>query len=62
MGNMMQMMHVANCCPGYSATISNIESNMGLENSKSCSNCNHWKDKRCNINLFDSVLISLDQT
>ncbi|MBU5593465.1 hypothetical protein KQI89_17125 [Clostridium sp. MSJ-4] len=62
MANIMQMMHVANSCPGYSSTMPNVQSNIGGENSKSCANCSHWENSRCQIDLFDDVLTSLDQT
>lgn len=62
MANMEQMMHVANSCPGYNATRAGIVSGIGKENGKSCANCDHWENNRCNINLFDEVLTSLDQT
>ncbi len=62
MANIQQMMHVANSCPGYSSTHSDIQSNIGGTHSKSCANCNHWQNDKCNINLFDQVLTGLDQT
>jgi hypothetical protein len=57
-----QMMHVANSCPGYNPTGSGFQSNIGTERSKSCQNCEHFKSERCEVDLYDTVLTSLDQT
>lgn len=55
------MMMVAVNCPGYNPTCSGVTNTIGIENSKSCNNCKHCEDHRCNINSFDPVLTSLDQ-
>ncbi len=56
-----QLMMVAVNCPGYDSTESNVTNTIGAHNSKSCDNCKHWEENKCNINLFDPVLTSLDQ-
>lgn len=56
-----QMVMVAVNCPGYDPTCDNVTNTIGAQNSKSCDNCDHWENHKCNINLFDQVLTSLDQ-
>jgi len=41
-------------CPKFSAKTSN--------NIKSCEVCRHWNGTNCQIQMFDPVLTSLDQT
>ncbi|OFI04972.1 hypothetical protein CLOACE_19860 [Clostridium acetireducens DSM 10703] len=62
MSNMEQMMHVANNCIGYEPIYEGFQSSIGTKLSKSCSNCNNYKEGKCIKNLFDDVLTSLDQT
>ncbi|SKA91619.1 hypothetical protein SAMN05428976_11738 [Clostridium sp. USBA 49] len=57
-----QMMMVAANCSGYEAISNAMTNSIGGCNSKSCSNCKHWSNQNCSINLFDSVLTSVDQT
>jgi hypothetical protein len=57
-----QLMMVAVNCPGYDPTCHGVTNTIGVENSKSCDNCHHWKDHKCSINLFDPVISSVDQT
>lgn len=60
-GKAEDMMHVANSCQGYDATSSGFVSSMGTNVSKSCGNCKHLKNNKCDINLYDKVLAGLDQ-
>lgn len=62
MANMEQLMHVGQSCPGYEALGSGFENSIGLENSKSCTNCHNYQGGKCVVNLFDKVLCGLDQT
>ncbi|MDD4569055.1 MAG: hypothetical protein PHE70_02870 [Tepidanaerobacteraceae bacterium] len=60
----MQLHSVGEICPGYlmadnASWMPTIED---LEKDVSCETCIHWEDNKCNINLFDKVLTSLDQT
>lgn len=61
-GSFQDMMHVANSCPGYKAKGEGFISSIGEKNSKSCMNCEFLKNNKCEKNLYDSVLTSLDQT
>ncbi len=61
MANVGQMTSVANNCIGYEAVAGAFESNTESPNTKSCTNCENFKNDRCEKNLFDSVLTSLDQ-
>lgn len=57
----MQLDSVGKMCPGYSfeeSLASIVNENVEV----SCETCIHWKKQRCQINLFDTVLTSLDQT
>ncbi|MCJ7688721.1 MAG: hypothetical protein MUO60_05300 [Clostridiaceae bacterium] len=56
-----QMMHVANSCNGYNPVRSGLQSSIGTAFSKSCGNCEHLKNDKCEVNLYDRVLASLDQ-
>lgn len=56
-----QMMMVAVNCHGYDPTHNNVVNSIGADTCKSCDNCHHWENHKCNINLFDPVLTSVDQ-
>ena len=60
----MQLHSVGEMCPGYLAAhnVSGMSSAKASEDYVSCETCVHWEDNRCNIDLFDNVLTSLDQT
>jgi hypothetical protein len=60
--NIEQMMNVANSCAGYRGIREGFENNIGSETSKSCTNCRYLRNDKCQKNLFDLVLTSLDQT
>ncbi|MGH4122258.1 MAG: hypothetical protein ACREV6_04945 [Clostridium sp.] len=61
MPNIEQMSHVANSCNGYDSVGMGFQSSIGTEFSKSCSNCHHLKNDKCEVNLYDKVLAGLDQ-
>jgi len=61
MPNIEQMSHVANSCNGYQSVGTGFQSSIGTKFSKSCENCQHLKNEKCEANLFDSVLAALDQ-
>lgn len=56
-----QMMMVAVNCPGYEPLIQNTTNTIGADNCKSCDNCHNWENHKCQVNLFDQVLTSVDQ-
>ena len=62
MGNIEQMMHVGNSCKGYRAIREGFTNSIGSDESKSCNNCKYFRNYKCEKNLFDEVLTSLDQT
>ncbi len=61
MPNIEQMSHVANSCNGYQSVGTGFQSSIGTKFSISCENCQHLKNEKCEVNLFDSVLAGLDQ-
>ena len=61
MPNIEQMMHVANSCNGYNSIGTEFQSSIGTPFSKSCDNCKHLKDDKCEEKLYDKVLARLDQ-
>jgi len=61
MPNIEQMEHVGNSCNGYDSVGEEFQSSIGTELSKSCVNCHHLKNGKCEVNLFDRVLAGLDQ-
>ncbi|WP_291634454.1 hypothetical protein [Clostridium sp.] len=61
MPNTEQMMHVANSCNGYNSVGTQFQSSIGTDFSKSCDNCKHLKNDKCDVNLYDKVLTELDQ-
>ncbi|MBU3093791.1 hypothetical protein KPL35_17290 [Clostridium sp. CF011] len=61
MPNIEQMTHVANSCKGYDSVGTGFQSSIGTSFSKSCDNCQHLKDNKCEVNLYDKVLAGLDQ-
>jgi D-arabinose 1-dehydrogenase-like Zn-dependent alcohol dehydrogenase len=60
-GNLEDMMQVANNCQGYEAMNSGLTSAVGASNCKSCKNCKHLKENKCESNLYDGVLASIDE-
>ncbi|WP_040215284.1 hypothetical protein [Clostridium polynesiense] len=42
-------------CPGYEPINKGLVSEAGPE--RSCDNCRHFVEKRCDIDLYDKVLI-----
>jgi len=58
-----QLIAVAEACNEFSAR-EGVRSTMSAMGSDeiSCRMCEHWDGKRCVINVFDTVLTSLDQT
>lgn len=61
-GKQEDMMHVANSCQGYNCTSTGFQSSIGTTVSKSCTNCTHLKNEKCDVNLYDKVLAGLDQS
>ena len=61
MPNIQQMTHVANSCKGYEPIGTGFQSSIGNTYSKSCDNCQHLKNDKCEVNLYDKVLAGLDQ-
>ncbi|MBW9150527.1 hypothetical protein K2F40_16450 [Clostridium sp. CM028] len=61
MPNIEQMTHVANSCKGYDSVGTGFQSSIGTLFSKSCNNCHHLKNNKCEVNLYDKVLAGLDQ-
>lgn len=59
--SLQDKMHVANSCTGYEPISSGLVSSIGNKDSKSCANCRHFNAERCEVNLYDKVLASLDQ-
>lgn len=56
-----QLMIVAVNCPEYAPINEGFSLTIGSEYGASCENCHHWKDNRCQIDVFDDVLTSIDQ-
>jgi len=60
----MQLQAVGEECPGY-LFVNNASWMPTQDNTEtiiSCETCVHWENNKCNIDLFDKVLSSLDQT
>ena len=62
MANMEQMMQVAKSCDGYRGIREGFVNSIGIDESKSCTNCRYLRNDKCQKKLFDDVLTSLDQT
>ena len=62
MANVEQMMHVAKSCNGYRGIREGFVNSIGSDESKSCTNCRYLRNDKCQKDLFDNVLTSLDQT
>lgn len=64
MTSKMQLHAVGEMCPGY-VFIGNTPWMPTQDTSDrlvSCETCIHWENNKCNVDLFDKVLSSLDQT
>ena len=60
--SLQDMMHVAISCHGYTPIKEGFVSTIGSEKCKSCRNCENLRNEKCQVNLYDKVLTSLDQT
>lgn len=60
MANIDQMISVGENCDLYSPHYDDIVSLATSPVTKSCMTCRHFKDGKCQENVFDSVLTSLD--
>ncbi|MDI3540651.1 MAG: hypothetical protein PWP66_189 [Thermosediminibacterales bacterium] len=60
-----QLKAVAQSCPEY-IYVGNVRNGLSALLNEStdvrCDTCIHWEDGRCNINIYDNILTSLDQT
>ncbi|HHY14362.1 MAG TPA: hypothetical protein GX526_07005 [Thermoanaerobacterales bacterium] len=60
-----QLQSVAQSCPEYTyiGSLRNDLSALFDENQDiSCDTCIHWEGGKCNIDIYDDILTSLDQT
>lgn len=62
MSSKMQLDTVGKMCPEYNAKEEDSAIFQYTNFDISCNTCIHWKKGRCEIDLFDEVLSSLDQT
>lgn len=62
MASKMQLDTVGKMCPGYNAREESSPTFQDIDFDISCNTCVHWKKGLCEIDLFDEVLSSLDQT
>jgi hypothetical protein len=56
-----QLMLVATNCPGYDPINEGFSATIGGKYGESCENCYNWEDNKCQVDLFDDVLTSVDQ-
>ncbi|MCR1898722.1 hypothetical protein NSA47_06915 [Irregularibacter muris] len=56
-----QLMIVGTNCPEYNAINPGFSATIGGKYSESCENCHYWENNRCQIDVFDDVLTSIDQ-
>lgn len=56
-----QNMTVAENCQGYQPIKSEGAFVSGYVSTTSCNNCQNFKDNKCQVNLYDKVLASLDE-
>lgn len=63
MTSKMQLHAVGEMCPGYKPLQEFLSTSAKDDDDiTSCETCSHWERGKCNIDLFDKVLSSLDQT
>ncbi|WP_051931816.1 MULTISPECIES: hypothetical protein [Clostridiaceae] len=61
MSNMFELMSVGSNCPEFSPTEGGLVSSVGSSMSKSCAKCKHFKNYKCDIDVYDKVVAGLDQ-
>ncbi len=65
MASQHQLQSVAQSCPEYTY-IGNLRGGLSallIENKDvRCDTCIHWENGKCNIDIYDDILTSLDQT
>lgn len=57
-----QLMAVAQNCSYFDSVISLRGFTSGPMQNYSCRNCKNWNGERCVINMFDKVIVDIDQT
>ncbi|WP_125154798.1 hypothetical protein [Clostridium rectalis] len=62
MSNAYEMMAVACLCPKYMPVYDGFQSSTGEPENKSCINCSNYSEGVCNIDYYDTVAASLDQS
>ena len=61
-GSLQDMVQVANNCSAYDSVQSGaMQSSTGAQG-KTCKNCKHLKVGKCELDLYDKNLASLDQS
>lgn len=61
MGNVYEMMAVAELCPGYMAIYDGFQSSTGEVKNKSCISCINFENEVCTANYYDTIVKGLDQ-
>lgn len=56
------LMAVGENCLGYNAMYEYFQSSIGAPSAKSCVSCSHFKNGKCDANLFDKVATELEQS
>ncbi|MFD3155301.1 hypothetical protein ACFIJ5_00070 [Haloimpatiens sp. FM7330] len=61
MSNQYELMNVAQNCSSFEPTEQGLVSSIGSNKSVSCKKCSHFKNYKCELNLYDNIAASLDQ-
>ena len=56
-----QLMMVATNCSEYDPIVEGFSASVGGQYSISCESCHHWGNNKCQIDIYDDVLSSIDQ-
>lgn len=61
MANREQLRQVAQRCSQYNFDAANSFKSSVTNSEKSCENCEHFKNNKCDINLTDEILSNIDE-
>ncbi|WP_102399074.1 hypothetical protein [Haloimpatiens massiliensis] len=61
MGNIYESMCVASNCSSFKSQEPVVMSSIGTSLSKRCSKCSHCKNCKCELDLYDNVISSIDE-
>lgn len=61
MQNSEKMLMAATNCSEYDPIVVGLSASIGDLYGVSCENCHHWRNARCDIDLYDEILNNVEE-